>query len=189
MGLIIHGRQTAKRKSLRNYLVLILFLQCSLSLFSQTTIWNENFSYGNGTETGTATGPSASDWSTNRGGRLSVRNNTLRGRNLDSEGTWQTDPIDITGYGFISFSMETWVDDEDEMDNGNDYFRGAYRIDGGSWQQFVNASGSDSDPLDPSYTVNLSTTGNSTLEIRVQMLNHDNDEQYYIDDVSVVGYS
>lgn len=189
MGLIIYGRQTAKRKSLRNYLVLILFLQCSLSLFSQTTIWNEDFSYGNGTETGTATGPSASDWSTNRGGRLSVRNNTLRGRNLDSEGTWQTDPIDITGYGFISFSMETWVDDEDEMDNGNDYFRGAYRIDGGSWQQFVNASGSDSDPLDPSYTVNLSTTGNSTLEIRVQMLNHDNDEQYYIDDVSVVGYS
>lgn len=174
---------------MRNYLVLILFLQCSISLFSQTTIWSENFNYGNGTETGTAIGPSASDWTTNRDNRLSVSSNSLRGRNLDSQGTWQTDPIDITGYGFISFSMETWVDDEDEMDNGNDYFRGAYRIDGGSWQQFVNVSGSNSDPLDPSYTVNLSTSGNSTLEIRVQMLNHNNDEQYYIDDVSVVGYS
>ncbi|THV58874.1 hypothetical protein EZV76_11460 [Flagellimonas alvinocaridis] len=189
MGSFYGDKPVMQRASMLRCLFFFLFLLGVTPIFSQTTLWSENFSYGNGTENGTASGPSASDWTTNRGGRLSVRNNTLRGRNLDSQGTWQTDPIDITGYDFISFSMDTWVDDEDEMDNGNDYFIGTYRVDGGSWLQFVNVSGSDSDPLDPSYTVNLSTTGNSTLEIRVQMLNHDNDEQYFIDDVEVVGYS
>jgi hypothetical protein len=181
--------EIAPRISKGHKALLVFFLWGTFLSFSQTTLWSENFTYDNNTSSGTATGASASGWTTNLGNRLSVRNNTLRGRNLDAEGTWATNTISISGYDFVSFSMDTWVDDEDEMDNGSDYFIGQYRIDSGSWQEFVNVSGSDSDPLDPSYTVNLPISGNSTLEIRVRMLNHDNDEQYFIDNVLVTGVS
>lgn len=108
---------------------------------------------------------------------------------MGSEGTWAVSPIDISGYGFISFSLDTWVNNQSQMENGSDYFIGEYRLDGGTWQQFVNASGSASDPLDSSYTVNIPTSGNSTLEIRVRMDNNNNNEQYFIDNVMVEGVS
>ena len=175
---------------LRWMLFFALFLLGTTLSFAQTTLWSENFNnYSNGTENGTATGASGSTWSTNRGNRLSTRNNALRARNLDAEGTWETSTINISGYDVISFSMDTWVDDEDEMDNSNDYLIGEYRVDGGSWQQFVNASGSDSDPLAPSYSFTISATGNSSLEVRVRMDNDNNDEQYFIDNVLVEGTS
>lgn len=187
MGMFSYSGQSVHGFAMHKIVLISFFLLGIFSAFSQTTLWSEDFTYDNGTQSGTASGPSASDWTTNLGNRLSVRNNAIRGRNLRGEGIWQTDPINISGYNFISFSMETWVDDEDEMDNGSDYFIGEYRIDGGPWQQFVNASGSDSDPLDPSYTVNLPTTGNTTLEIRVRMENNNNNEEYYFDNVTVEG--
>ncbi|NVN17900.1 hypothetical protein GUA46_06065 [Muricauda sp. HICW] len=167
-------------------LILAFFLLGTFLSFSQTTIWSENFnSYSDNIQSGTATGPSATGWTTNLGNRLSVNNNALRGRNLDAEGIWQVNPIDISSYDFVSFRMETRVNDQSQMDNGSDYFIGEYRIDGGSWQQFVNVSGSASNPLSPSYTVNISSTGSSSLQIRVRMMNHDNVEQYFIDNVTV----
>lgn len=175
---------------LRWMLFFALFLLGTTLSFAQTTLWSENFNgYSNNISSGTATGASASGWTTDRGNRLSVNNNRLRGRNLDAEGTWETSAINISGYDVISFSMDTWVDDEDEMDNSNDYLIGEYRVDGGSWQQFVNASGSDSDPLAPSYSFTISATGNSSLEVRVRMDNDNNDEQYFIDNVLVEGTS
>jgi hypothetical protein len=175
---------------IRWMLIFALFLLGTTLSFAQTTLWSENFnSYGNNTSSGTATGASGSGWTTNLGNRLSVNNNRLRGRNLDAEGIWQTSTINISGYDVISFSMDTWVDDEDEMDNSNDYLIGEYRVDGGSWQQFVNASGSASDPLAPSYSFIIPVTGNSSLEVRVRMDNDDNDEQYFIDNVLVEGTS
>ena len=170
-------------------LLLAFFLLGTFLSFSQTTIWSENFTYGNGTENGTATGPSLSSWTTNGGNKLSVINNSLRGRNLDAGRTWQVNPIDITGYDYIGFSMDTWVDDPNDMENGSDYMIGEYRVDGGSWQQFVNASGSNSDPLNSSYGFGFSSTANSTLEIRVRMDNDNNSEQYFIDNAAVKGIS
>ena len=119
-------------------LILAFFLLGTFLSFSQTTtIWSENFNYGNGISSGTSSGPSASNWNTTGGSKLSVNSNRLRGRNLDAERTWQVSPINISGYDFISFSMDTWVGDPSEMENGSDYLIGEYRIDGGSWQQFV----------------------------------------------------
>ena len=158
--------------------LLVFFLWGTLLSFSQTTLWSENFnSYSNGTENGTASGPSSSDWTTNRPGRLYVQNNRLDGSNLDAVSTWQTDPINIYGYTSISFSLDAWVNSANNFEQGSDYFIGEYRIDGGSWTQFENASGDSSpyDPLGPSYTVNLPSTG-STLEIRARMYNNSNNE-------------
>lgn len=187
MGIFSTNGRPAHGLTIGRMVFIIFFLQGTFSLFSQTTLWSENFTYNNNTQNGTATGPSASSWTTNRGNSLSVRSNELRARNLGGEGTWQVNPIDILGYSFVSFRMETRVNDPSQMENGSDYFIGEYRLDGGSWQQFVNVSGSTSNPLNPTYTVNLPTSGDSSLEIRVRMDNDANSEQYFIDNVTVEG--
>lgn len=189
MGIFSSSGHPSRGLTIGRTLLIVFFLQGTLSLFSQTTLWSESFNYTNGTTSGTATGPSASSWTTDRGSSLSVQNSELRARNLGGMGTWQVNSINITGYSFISFSMDTRVNDPNRMDDGQDYFIGEYRIDGGSWQQFVNRSGSYSNPLNSSYTVNLSASGNTSLEIRARMYNNNNNEQYFIDNVTVEGVS
>jgi len=170
-------------------LILAFFLLGTFLSFSQTTIWSENFTYGNGTENGTAAGPSTTGWTTTLTGDVWIQGNRLEANNLPSEGAWQTNPINIYGYQSVNFSFDLATQgDTSQFEEGTDYFIGEYRIDGGSWVEFENASGDSnpSDPLDPSYTVNLASTG-STLEIRMRFFNTANNEFYYIDNVSVEG--
>lgn len=172
-------------------LILAFFLLGTFLSFSQTTIWTENFTYANGTENGTATGPSASGWTTTLTGDVWVQGNRLEANNLPSEGIWQTNPINIYGYESVNFSLDVATQaDTSQFEQGTDYFVGEYRVDGGAWIEFENASGDSnpSDPLNPSYTVNLATTG-STLEIRIRFFNTANNELYYVDNVSVQGTS
>ncbi|WP_318309495.1 PA14 domain-containing protein [Flagellimonas crocea] len=171
-------------------LFLALFLLGTFLSFSQTTIWSENFnSYGNGTENGTATGPSATTWTTTLNGAVWVQGNRIEATNLGTEGIWQTNPINIYGYDSVNFSLDVATQSQtQQFEAGQDYFIGEYRVDGGGWIEFENASGDSnpSDPLNPSYTVNLASTG-STLEIRIRFYNTANNEHYYIDNVSVQG--
>ena len=165
-------------------LFIAIFLLGSLSLFSQTVLWNEDFEdYWYGVLNGMASGPSGSNWSTSGDGDLSVYNGRIRGRYLASQRTWSTSTIDISGYDQVRFTMDVAVSNPNEFEN-NDYFIGEYRVNGGSWTNFANASGSDEDPLDPNYTVNLPSNSNS-LEIRVRMDNSADNESYYIDNVLV----
>lgn len=173
-------------------LILAFFLLGTFLSFSQTTIWSENFnSYPNGTENGTATGPSASGWTTTLAGDVWVQNGRIEANHLPSntEGVWQTNPINIYGYDSVSFSMDVATqNDTSQFEAGTDYFIGEYRTDGGAWVEFENASGDSnpSDLLNSSYTVNLPSTG-STLEIRVRFYNTAGNEYYYIDNILVQG--
>lgn len=189
MGIFSDSGRPARGLAIGRSFFIVFFLQGTLSLFSQTTIWSENFnSYADATENGTASGPSASSWTTNRPGRLDVRGGIVRGRDLDTESRWQTNPINIYGYTSVSFSLDAYVNIASNFEQGSDYFIGEYRVDGGSWTQFENASGdsSPSDPLGPSYTVSLPSTG-STLEIRARMFNNSTNEHYFIDNVEIEG--
>ncbi|MCB0371516.1 MAG: hypothetical protein KDD31_00745 [Muricauda sp.] len=167
-----------------------LFFLGTFFTFSQTTIWSENFnSYSNGTENGTATGPSSSNWTTTLTGDVWVQGSRIEANNLSSEGQWQTNPINIYGYTSVSFSLDVATQSNtSQFEQGQDYFIGEYRMDGGSWTEFENASGdtSPNDPLNSSYTVSLPTTG-STLEIRIRFYNTANNEYYYIDNILVQG--
>lgn len=180
------------KQSLNGLLLLLGFFLMGTSLtFSQTTIWSENFnSYSNGTENGTASGPSASSWTTTLTGDVWVQGNRIEANNLGTEGIWQTNAINIYGYTSVSFSLDVaTMSTTNQFEEGQDYLIGEYRIDGaGPWTEFENASGdsSPSDPLNPSYTVNLPSTG-STLEIRIRFYNTAGNEYYYIDNVLVEG--
>ncbi|SDQ26024.1 PA14 domain-containing protein [Flagellimonas zhangzhouensis] len=170
-------------------IVIILLLGTSLS-YSQTTLWSEDFSsYANNTENGTASGSSASNWTTTLTGNVWVQGNRIEANNLGTEGIWQTNPINIYGYHTVNFSLDVATQSAtNQFEAGSDYFIGEYRVDGGSWIEFENASGDSnpSDPLDSSYTVNLPSTGN-TLEIRIRFYNTASNEYYYIDNILVQG--
>ncbi|GLU42719.1 PA14 domain-containing protein [Allomuricauda sp. NBRC 101325] len=170
-------------------LLAIILLGTSLS-YSQTTLWSENFnSYANGTENGTSSGASANNWTTTLTGAVWVQGNRIEANNLGTEGIWQTDAINIYGYSSVNFSLDVATQSAtNQFEAGSDYFIGEYRVDGGSWIEFENASGdsSPSDPLDSSYTVNLTSTGN-TLEIRIRFYNTAGNEYYYIDNILVQG--
>ncbi|MEQ5792181.1 hypothetical protein J4E06_14030 [Muricauda sp. NFXS6] len=190
------GKTSFSNKKMNHFpngwmLILAFFLLGTFLSFSQTTtIWSENFnSYGNGTENGTATGPSSSGWTTTLTGDVWVQGNRLEANNLPSEGIWQTSPINIYGYQSVNFSLDVATQAQtQQFEAGTDYFIGEYRVDGGSWIEFENASGDSnpSDPLNSSYTVNLPTTG-STLEIRIRFYNTAGNEYYYIDNIDVQG--
>lgn len=170
--------------------LIAFFFLGTMVTFSQTSIWSENFnSYGNGTENGTATGPSASGWTTTLTGNVWVQGNRIEANNLGTEGIWQTNPINIYGYESVNFSLDVATQAQtQQFEAGTDYFIGEYRIDSGSWTEFENASGDSnpSDPLNSSYTVNLPATG-SILEIRIRFYNTAGNEYYYIDNIDVQG--
>ena len=172
-------------------LLLGFFFILGFAGISQTTIWSENFNgYANGTENGTGTGASPANWNTTITGKVWVQGNRIEVTNLGTEGIWSTSPIDISNYTGVTFSLNVATQaDTSQFEQGSDYFIGEYRIDGAaSWTQFENASGDSapSDPLQPSYSINLPTTG-SALEIRVRFYNTANNEFYFIDDVLVQG--
>ncbi|MCA0958151.1 hypothetical protein LCL86_03790 [Muricauda ruestringensis] len=189
------GTTSVSKKKMNHFptgwmLLLAFFLLGTFFSFSQTTIWSENFdSYSNGTENGTATGPSSSGWTTTLTGDVWVQDNRIEANNLNAEGIWQTNPININGYESVNFSFDVATQAQThQFEAGTDYFIGEYRVDGGSWIEFENASGDSnpSDLLNPNYTVNLATSG-SILEIRVRFYNTAGNEYYYIDNIVVEG--
>nr|WP_288932431.1 PA14 domain-containing protein [uncultured Allomuricauda sp.] len=190
MGITSNSTWSTKPFTQPGMVLIAFFLLGTMVAFSQTTIWSENFnSYGNGTENGTATGPSSSGWTTTLTGDVWVQGNRIEANNLGTEGIWRTNPINIYGYESVNFSLDVATQAQtQQFEAGTDYFIGEYRIDSGSWTEFENASGDSnpSDPLNSSYTVNLPTAG-STLEIRIRFYNTAGNEYYYIDNIDVQG--
>ncbi|RKN78321.1 hypothetical protein D7Z94_19000 [Ulvibacterium marinum] len=175
------------------YCVNILVLLCMWSttgLFSQTTIWSEDFeSYSNGATTGAGTGTSTASWSTNDGDvdiRTVSGNKLLRGQNTDNTtARWVTNPIDISGFNDVQFSFD--ATSGGSLDFGQDFFIVEYRINGGSYVEIENASGdtSPSDPIQSSYSV----TGlvGTTIDFRITFYNTGGTENYTIDNFLVEG--
>ncbi|MGB5318511.1 C-type lectin domain-containing protein [Eudoraea sp.] len=176
--------------NLKLYLFIICLFGFVVFLQGQDILWSEDFSsYSNGTFSGTGSGLSPVNWNSDLSGRVNVNNNRIRARNTDAEGIWSTDPIDITNYTGINFSLDVdTMADASQFEDGTDYFIGEYRVNGVAWVQFENASGdtSPSDPLNTSYSVSVPSTG-TTLELRIRFYNTANNEEYFIDNILVQG--
>ncbi len=175
-----------KRSSKKSYysakgariLMILGLLLFSISMLAQT-IWQDNFnSYANGTENGTG-------WTTTLTGDVWIQSSRIEANNLPSEGQWISNPISITGISNIGFSFDLATQaDISQFEAGTDYFIGEYRIDGGSWIEFENASGDTGDILQSSYSVQFANTGNN-LEIRFRFYNTAANEFYYVDNILV----
>jgi len=173
--------------------VMIFFM--AQILCAQTTIWSEDFnSYANGTITGTGTGTSPVIWNSQAGaavsGGLILASNTRNaaGSTLANPLIWVTNPIDITGYVNVNFSIDVGafnVGNFEDSGGAQDNFTLTYRIDGGGWITVVNASGSAAQPINPSYVI--SGLSGTSLEIRAAFHNTASNENYTIDNVLVQG--
>jgi len=167
----------------------------SLVISGQTTIWSEDFnSYANGTITGTGVGTSPVNWNSQLGaavsGGLILASDTrnVGGSSLANPLIWVTNPIDITSFTNVTFSLDVGafnVANFEDSGGAQDNFTLDYRIDGGGWVTVVNASGSAAQPINPTY--NISGLSGSTLEIRANFHNTASNENYTIDNVLVLG--
>src|SRR5690606_11225458 len=158
----VHGSSMART------LFIAIFLLGGLSLFSQTTIWYEDFNNSAGTQNGIAEGPAASGWANSpRSSRLTVQEQMLRARELYQERIWSTSSINIYGYSAVSFNMDISTSGTFEL---SDHIIGEYRIDGNGWVQFGSVSGAALNGLNLNYDPNLSLNGR-TLQIRLKMVN------------------
>jgi len=155
--------------------LLVLSLLIGSQLFSQTTIWSENFSYSNNIATGTATGISTSNWSSGNG--TLIRSNRIESRSSNSSGYWRTDPINIRGLSDINLSFGM------DMNNveGSDRFSFRYRLDGGTWVNLV------APILIPSSNYSFPIPIGSTLELEANFSTNDSNDRYRLDDIMLVG--
>ena len=174
---------------------LVFWFLCALNLQAQVTIWNEDFnSYPNGTRTGSGDGVSQVSWNSQNG--VAVNGGLILARNTRDGGgstfsnplVWITDPIDISGYSNVNFSVDTGAFETSEFENSGgsrDRFTFEYRIGGGIWTEVFNRSGSQSQPIAPSYTV--SGLSGATLQLRARFHNTVDNENYSLDNVLVTG--
>jgi len=181
---------------LRNLGIMSCLALCSV-VNGQDTVWTEDFStYPNGIISGAGTGASPAAWNSQTGapvnGGLILASNTrgVASSTLANPVIWVTNPIDISAYINVAFSVDTGAFDTNQFENSGgsqDNFALEYRINGvGAWTQVFSRSGSTSQPVNPSYTVG-SLAGN-TIELRATFHNTAANENYTIDNVLVTGF-
>ena len=96
---------------MKRVLLSLVFTLSFITLFSQTTIWQEDFTYADGTTTGTP----PSDWTITPGGSpdyFEVRSNQLVGKELDGQNVWQSEIINIPKLFeiiWINGQSEIWI--------------------------------------------------------------------------------
>ncbi len=162
-------------------------------VFSQTTIYSEDFTGQNGQG---AVGPdpttdlSMVDWTIDiTDGVLSassdwfwVQNEIFEARDIDGSCIWYSPSIDISDYIGVSFNLTAAEDGT--MESG-DIFVTEYRIDGGTWNQ-ATVDGSLSDDFTSAIPSQTGLSG-GILEIRVTMNNNAGSEYHRLDNVLVQG--
>lgn len=176
------------------YAISIAFF-VSQFLFSQTTLYSEDFSGQDGKgRYGNTTDVSGVNWSIDvSGASLSngffgigadyfyVTGEAFAAKDTDGVAIWQSPSINIVGYTDVSFSFDAFTSGNNDT---SDTFLAQYRIDGGSWTNAVTNGNLNND-----FNLVVSQTGlsGSTLEIRIQIDNDSDNEITTFDNILVVG--
>ncbi len=156
----------------------------------QSILWQEDFTYADGTTTGTGS-PAIATWVSDgvdgsaRG--VDVRGGQMRGRRTLTPGltTWEidaADPIEISAFTDVSITMDVY--DGSNME-ATDNVLIEYELDGsGSWIEFA----TNGNPSNDFTFVEASQTGLSgtTLRLRVTFTT-DGNENHFIDNINVTG--
>ena len=105
----------------------LLFTFLTISVFSQTTIWEEDFTYADGTTVGTG-----NRWtlSGSANGHFNVQSNRLEASDTDADDVfWLSESISISGYTNVTINFDGGEDGDCES---GDHIIFWYRIDGGT---------------------------------------------------------
>ncbi|MBN1766965.1 MAG: LamG domain-containing protein [Prolixibacteraceae bacterium] len=145
----------------------------------QTVIWEEDFPESNNTKI-----DPEGNWTLdpNNNNSFSIRSNELRANNIN--GLWSSVSIDISGYAYISVSVD--IRASGDMENA-DYIELEYNVDGNGWNTFeINGYIQNNFGSEVATQNNLS---GSSLLLRIRMVNSANNEYYYADNIVVTGSS
>ncbi len=176
------------------FALVFILLSFHKTINAQTIIWSEDFQYSNGTSAGVGVPSGVTSWvadganGSNRG--ITVVGNQLQARQSNNgNDTWEInegDAIDISGYNYVSVSVDIACLANGELESDVDYVRLRYQIDGGAWQPFPTEYywGEFSSSVVQASVLNLS--GNE-LRIEITMYNTANNEYYYADNIVVTG--
>jgi hypothetical protein len=158
----------------------VLFFSFCTCVFSQTTIWEENFTYPDGTKVGALNRWSATTVVSPK--YFEVRSNEFQANDLDAEQILETETIDISAYSNVSLSVLI------KSNTGNlddpDYIQVYYILNGGPETIFTTNGSKIND-----FNVTSTTTGlsGSTIKIRIKVLNSASSETYAIDNILIKG--
>ncbi len=185
------------KNKLQQLLLLIpLCLFLIPSSYSQTTIWEENFT---GLADGTTTDAGATAWTKNADNG-SVQANRFEASNIGggNETVWTSQVIDITGY--TNVSLEAFLQSEAtgaaEFETPQDYFQIYYRLDGGAEILFatngthagsINSQTGNASNGTQNATASQTGLNGTSVQIIVRMRNSEPPEIYRFDDVIVRG--
>jgi hypothetical protein len=154
-----------------------------------TTIWQEDFTYSDGTITGEGSPSGVASWTAegyNGNSGITVYNNALLATRSSSgnRDTWETDlSIDISAYADVEISLDVFGFGDMES---SDYLRVYYNLDNTGWQFFSNNGNLNDNNWSPVVASQTGLNGTS-LSIRIVMVNSSTDEYYYADNIVVTG--
>ncbi len=118
-----------------------------------------------------------------------VGNNRFFGNDLNGEGIWRTEVIDISAFTDISLSLDMTAEgslESDPTDPQYDYYRVYYKLNNGPEIAFNN--GIQEGPFSP-VTATAGPLNGNTVQIVIRMVNTGSNEFYDFDNVKVSGFS
>lgn len=165
-------------------LTFIMLLLLGASAFAQVTIFEEDFSSSsNGATSGTNWESDASDcYLSNGSDYFEVKSNRFEGRDMDGEGIWYTNVIDIRDYTDVE--LEVSLEEVGSME-GSDYVKVYYKLDGGA-ETLFSTNGSKYNDFG-SVTASQTGLNGYTLEVLVKVRNDNGSEYHRINSVSISG--
>ncbi len=169
-------------RTIKFLLVFLLGSVLTIPLFSQTIVWQEDFTLADGTTVDNG----ATAWSRDITGTtivccndyFEVRSNAFSGRDLDGEAIWTSESIDISGDGDVSISFTLSESGNMEVD---DVVNAFYILNGAPAVQFA----SHSEDLTAPITLSSPILNGSTLVIEIRVTNNGGQEIFTIDDITV----
>ncbi|MEM6265222.1 MAG: PKD domain-containing protein, partial [Bacteroidota bacterium] len=147
---------------------------------SSSFTWNEDFDLADNTTSDNG----STAWTTSYAGSntFKVESSAFKMNDLDAEGTWTSESIDISSVSSVDVSIDIQSQGGLEVD---DYIKVYYSLDGGS--QTVIAERFDNFNSDATETLTVPGLSGSSLQIIVKAYNTSSDEIYYLDNVSISG--
>lgn len=165
-------------------LTIIVLLLLSVTTSAQVTIFEENFSsVSNGSTSGNGWASDASACSfSNSSDYFEVKSNRFEGRDMDGEGIWYTNSIDISDYTDIEIEVD--LQEAGSMES-SDYLKVYYKLNGGA-ETFFSNNGNNSDDFN-NIIASQSGLNGSTLQVIIKVKNNDGSEKHRIHSVKITG--
>jgi len=156
------------------------------------TIWLENFTYPDGTASGSVAMPwSVTNTSPSKNSVFAVYNNEFRANNItiNGLGTWTSGIIDIIGKTNVNISVDIRSAGGLTADSTahTDYLSLYYKIDGGAEVLFSDNKGKINNNATFNTTVSVGALSGSMLQIVIRAKATATSEFYYFDNVKVSG--